>query len=631
MRNAFGRNPRSSGFGADSDPNAAVRSSSQDQIAIVWAANGDVIVASPLANGSSPSSSIDVARFPAGTDILASVSMRRTREFRLPPLSRSTRYLTAVTDHSERTQILALDGEKLSYDDTTLLEWLVNAERQMLLGTDNHPVFETALEETACSVDRLPNGQVAMTEVPRQNVNSLAGQIRTFSREPGAAPLDVCIETPLRSIARHFLTLTKQGAETLHQGRRAEVTAFLSMNTSGYSFGLWSPVAGLFSENAFLAPDDVRKRAASGRRTAVDSRELETNDDRSMKEYVQKAFDQLLLHMSPEKLQSLQLSGYVQIVCAAESGLMEKIAAAAQEVRSKTGLDFVPISSPVEEAVASGLLLGSYTPTAETAVGAENVPPVNLARDILVLANSEEALRRREEEARLQERRNRAVLTVLAPPLVTAGILLALVASLIASSFFTAIRESRADARAQELKPAVDRRKAYEANLKWYQEFISEVSKLRRQQPVGIGLLSQLNSNYPFAADPAFFVSDMKLTPTGDLEMKGMARNKDAVATFLRSLEFAGGEQSGSRLFSNLAYEIQEVAQPVTAVSGQPALPKISGSTLATGGAAPGTVQWKMTGNYVPVAAFMPKPAASPAPGAPKPAVPAPPAAKPAV
>jgi hypothetical protein len=76
----------------------------------------------------------------------------------------------------------------------------------------------------------------------------------------------------------------------------------------------------------------------------------------------------------------------------------------------------------------------------------------------------------------------------------------------------------KADGKTQELKPAVDRRRSYEANLKWYQEFIREVSLLRRQQPVGIGLLYQLNSNYPFAVDPSFYVSDLKLTSNGDLE-----------------------------------------------------------------------------------------------------------------
>jgi hypothetical protein len=624
MRNAFGTKQASDfGFGAEFDPAFAERSLSQDQIAIVWTPEGGVVVASPAQK---TGSRIDVARFPAGSDVSASVSLRRTREFGLAPLSRSTHFLTAVADHSERTQILALDGERLSYDDSILLEWLVNAERQLLVGTDNHPVFETSLEDTACSIARLPNGLVSMTEVPRTHINALGARLRAFAGLPSGSPLSVTIETPLRCIARYFLETTKEGAETRHQGRRSEVTAFLSMEMSGYSFGLWSPAAGLFGENAFLAPGDVNKKSRS--RSAAAETADETQLERVANEYVRKALDQLMLHMSPEKIENLQLAGYTQVVYAAERGLMERIEPIATEINSRTGIEFVPIESPVEEAIATGLVLGSYSFGAGRVRGAETVEPVNMARDILVLADTEEAERRREEEVRMLERRDKAVLAVLAPPVIVGAMVLALIASMIAGYLFTAIRDARADATAQELRPALERRKAYEANLKWYQEFIAEVSKLRRQQPAGIGLLRDLNANYPFGSDPSFFVSDLKLSADGDIEMKGLSRNKDAVATFLKSLEFAGGEKSGSRLFSNLAYEIQEVAAP-TVQAAQANLPKISGSTLTGSGAAPGIVQWRMTGNFAPVAEFAPKPAASPKPGAPQPAAAQPAAAPP--
>ena len=623
MRNAFGTKQVSDfGFGAEFDPGFAERSVSQDQIAIIWTPEGGVVVASP-AERNGPR--IDVARFPAEADVAASVSLRRTREFGLAPISRSTHFLTAVSDHSERTQILALDGERLSYDDSILLEWLINAEKQMLSGTDNHPVFETALEDTACAISRLPNGLVSMTEVPRTHINALGARLRAFAGLPSGSPLSVAIETPLRCIARYFLETTREGTDTQHHGRRSEVTAFLSMSMSGYSFGLWSPAAGLFGENAFLAPADVNKKP----RRKVDPAETIVDNgaqrERFINEYVRKAFDQLMLQMSSERMENLQLSGCTQVVYAADGALADYIGPIAADISSREGVEFLPIKAPVEEAVASGLLLGSYSFGKGRVKGAETVDPVNMARDILVLADTEEAERRRAEEARMLERRDRAVLAVLAPPVVMGAILLAVVASLIAGYLFTAIRESRADATAQELRPALERRKAYEANLKWYQEFISEVSRLRRQQPVGIGLLRDLNSNYPFASDASFFVSDLKLMPNGDLEMKGLSRNKDAVATFLKSLEFAGGEKSGSRVFSNLAYEIQEVAAPA-AQTEQVNVPKISGSTLNAAGAAPGIVQWRMTGNFTPVAEFQPKPAASPKPGAPQPA-PAQPAA----
>jgi hypothetical protein len=200
--------------------------------------------------------------------------------------------------------------------------------------------------------------------------------------------------------------------------------------------------------------------------------------------------------------------------------------------------------------------------------------------------------------------------------------LLALIAGLILSELFTSVRDARASARTEELKPALDRRNSYEANLKWYQEFIKQVSRLRKQQPVGIGLLYQLNSSYPFSVDNSFYISDMKLMPTGAVEMKGYARNKDAVATFLKSLEFAGGPESGSRLFGNLAYEVQEGAPQPVAASGQTAVPTMSGSIIQAGQIRPGVIVWSIKGNYVPMEEFAPPP--PPKPGATPAATPTP-------
>jgi hypothetical protein len=187
----------------------------------------------------------------------------------------------------------------------------------------------------------------------------------------------------------------------------------------------------------------------------------------------------------------------------------------------------------------------------------------------------------------------------------------------------------QADEQTAKLKPDLERRKSYEANLQWYQEFVKQVSLLRRQQGVGTNLLYQLDSNYPFGIDPSFYVSEMKLGQKGEIEIKGLARNKDAIATFLKSLEFAGGSGSGSRLFGNLAYEVQEGVPQVT--TSQQGIPTISGSTLTGTNVAPGIVSWTMKGIYLPVAEIAPpdpnaKPGTPAAPGAATPGVAAPPA-----
>ena len=638
MRNAFGTSQQS---GDDKDPVFAERASSLDQTAVVWNQSGEVIAATPLASGSGVYE-IDVARFPTEFNLGVALNMRRASHSNTPPLSQETLFLTTLPDYSERTRILALDGEKLALDDVSLAEWLVDAERSVAVGTDNHQLFETSLEDTACTIRRLPNGQVAMTEAPRQHVQAARERVRVLLGDRASSHLNLCIETPLRTVVRYYLTALREGGDALHAGRETEVTAFLIISESGFSYGLWSPSAGLFSEYGFLAPTEISQAkapardpfayTAAGQPVGVDTipGDAAAQDER-VEAYIRKAVGQLLSQLSPETLEHIGLSSYAQIVWASDSRLTETIKSIVAEYSSSTGMEFFHIDTPVDEAEAGGLLFGSFTFGDATVTGAEILPPANLARDILVLADREEIERRFAEEAVQKERRSRAVFSILAGPVMVAAILLALIAGALWSMMTTAYRDSRATAKTQELKPALDRRNSYEANLKWYQEFIKQVSALRKQQPVGIGLLYELNSNYPTGFDPSFYVSDMKLSPNGDIEMKGLARNKDAITSFLKALEFAGGPESGSRLFSNLAYEVQESVEPTT-VEGQQKLPTMTGSVLTANQTAPGVISWSIRGNYLPVAQFAPpdpkakKPAA---PGA-KPAVPVPsPAATP--
>ncbi len=659
MRSTFGTKEKSA-FGFDAESSQAA---SPDQLAVVWSGEQrEVVVASPIPGNTANSYDLDLARFPAGFNLTAALAMRRAGNVNLPQFSEQTNYLTAVSDFSERTRILALSGDVLAFDDDELIEWLVNAERQMVLGTDNHPVFETALEDTACSIRRLPNGQVAMTEVPRQHIQATRERIVSLIGERAPSFFNLTVETPLRCAARYFLTALPEGAVVLRDEKASEATAFLLIGKAGFSYGLWSPAAGLFSEYAFSAPAEINRlsRATdensggfSPEVIAADSRarqpqyessidapteQVRSPRDEHLEKYVRHALEQLFLQLSPEKLEQLELSSYAQVVWGSEPGLSEVIAPIVAEYSANSGLEFFQLPAPSDEAVAGGLLFGSFTFGDATAAGAEIVPPVNLARDILVLADKEEIERRRLEEVYLLKRRNQAVFALLAPIVLVIAALLAITADLIRTQIMTGIREIRADAQTLNLKPALDRRKSYEANLKWYQEFITQVSGLRRQQPVGIGMLYELNSSYPFNIDPSFYVADLKLGDAGGVaratapgtgasancfdcvEIRGLARNKDAVTSFLRTLEFAGGPGSGTRLFSNLAYEVVETTPPPTAAltGNQPTLPSMTGSNLTNSNTAPGVIAWSIKGNYMPMAPFAPpdknKPPAKPTP-----------------
>ncbi|HTK38783.1 MAG TPA: hypothetical protein VL325_09855, partial [Pyrinomonadaceae bacterium] len=479
MRNAFGTSPqRGSGFAADNDPVFAERASSLDQTAVVWSHSGEVVAASPLASGSGIYE-IDVARFPTEFNLGAALNMRRASHSNVPPISQETLFLTTLPDFSERTRILALDGEKLALDDVSLAEWLVEAERNVAVGTDNHQLFETSLEDTACTIRRLPNGQVTMTEAPRQHVQAARERVRVLLGDRASSHLNLCIETPLRTVVRYYLTALREGGDALHAAREGEVTAFLIISETGFSYGLWSPKTGLFSEYAFLAPTEISQAkttrdpfAYTAEPQGVEAATNEAAEQEARSEaYIRKAVGQLLSQLSPETLERLELSSYAQIVWASDTRLAETIKPIVAEYTSSTGMEFFHVDTPVDEAEAGGLLFGSFTFGDATVTGAQILPPVNLARDILVLADREEIERRFAEESMAKDRRGRAVFSILAGPVMVVAVLLALIAGALWSMLTTAYRDSRATAKTQELKPALDRRNSYEANLKWYQEF----------------------------------------------------------------------------------------------------------------------------------------------------------------
>ena len=597
---------------------------SRDQLAVSWNQDGRVVAAWPTSRDGSGNWEVEVERFTSDFNLTQAINLRRGGQAGSLTVSKETYFLTTIPEFSERTRILALDRDRLALDDRSLLEWLITAEQQVVLGIDNHPLFETSLDDTACVIRRLPNGLVAMTEVPRAHVLAARERVRTLLGDRVASQVDLTIETPVRSAARYFLTAIKEGELVQRAGKESEVTAFILIGHSGFRFGLWSPAAGLFSEHGFLAPKDIAQAAPGGRFPDAAKRD---DVDARLESYVREAFDQLSLQLSKEKLEQLQLSGYAQVVWASEPGLSATIPQIAAEHASTTGIQVFHLAAPMDEAMVGGLLLGSFAFGDASPVGAAILPQADLARDLLVLADTEQDHRRLGEELLVQQRRNRAIFTLLAGPTVVTAILLAMIGGLIFTGIVTGIRDAQASARTQELKPALDRRNSYEANLKWYQEFIKQVSRLRRQQPVGIGMLYQLNSNYPYTVDPSFFISEMKLLPTGAVEMRGYARNKDAVASFLKSLEFAGGPESGSRLFGNLAYEVQESAPVAPLVAGQTSVPTMAGSALQANQARPGIIVWSMKGNYIPMEEFQPPepakkgarpatPAASPAAGA---------------
>jgi hypothetical protein len=613
MKSDSGKNGSMS-FGSGFESGLNEHLSSPDQVAIVWTGTDEVVTALPVPGKQPGSYEMDLGRLLADFNFAAALKLKREREFNLPPFSGKTLFSTVVPEFSERTRILALDGDTLALDDTDLTDWLIAAEEQIKLGTDNHPLFETALEDTACSVVRLPNGQVAMTEVPRPHVNASRERIEMLLGEEEDYIRNISVETPLRCVTRYFLNAMPEGEDTLRRGKETEITALLLITRGGFSYGLWCPADGLFSEHAFLAPKEVSDERI---RQLSELEESNPAIERAVKGYIKHVFDQLYLQLSPERLQQMSLASYAQLVWVTEPDLERRIVPFADEYAAKTGLDLIQIGIPADEAIAGGLLFGSFDFGNDSIVGADLIPRVDLARDLLAAANREDFERLNLEDLTAKKRYGQTVFAIIAAPVMALALVLGIVANNVRAYVSAVVRDELAAAKTLEMKPKVDLRNSYEANLKWYQEFVTQIGRLRRQQPVGIGLQYELNSRFPLDIDPSFYVSELKLLPNGGVEIKGLARNKDAVTTFLKALESAGGAKSGTRLFGSLTYEVQEGAAAIP--GGQANLPTIGKSSLVNN-LAPGVVAWSIRGNYLPMAEFVPpelKPTPTPQPPAP--------------
>lgn len=587
---------------------------SADQVAIVWTGKEEVLVGSPARSGGD-GYKIDLVRLPADFRLMSAIKDRREKLGGLPPLGEDTIFLTTVPEFSERTRVLALSDDVLSLPEEDLFDWLLDAEREMYRGTDQHPVFETPLTDTACSVLRLPNGKVAMTEVPRQHVNAATGRVLQTAGSDFRNFSGIVVETPLRSVVRYYLAGVQQGASEAARRDSTAATAFLVIGDGGFSYGLWGPNAGLFSEYGFLAPIDTSGEDEKGADEAASQLEA----------YIRNAFDQLYLQLTREKLTQMDLESFSRVVWSCTPELASVVTPIAAEYEKKAGIEFTKLEASTEDAIAGGLLLGSFGFGRSAPRGAAVLPQVNLANDLLVQYDEEQAERQRIEAAIQKRRRASAAFAMLIGPVIVLAIVLALVVNLVRENVVLTVRDTMAEQKTVELKPALERRRSYETNLAWYQGFVEQISALRKQQPVGISLQYDLDARYPFDLDPTFYVSELKLDQSGEVEIKGLARNKDAVTSFLRSLEFAGGPTSGSKLFGNLTYEVQEgVAQTIDPRSTQATLPSIEGSALSGTALAPGLIGWSIKGRYVPMVEFAPR--EEPKPG--RPGAPAPPPAQ---
>src|SRR3954449_3832344 len=126
-------------------PQTTGRDHSPDQLSTVWNDTGGVVAAWPTSREGGRSWEIELKRFDSTLNLAQQINLQRGGQAG-EALSQDTLFLTTIPEFSERTRILALDGDRLALDERDLVKWLIAAEQQVVLGTDNHPLFETSLD-----------------------------------------------------------------------------------------------------------------------------------------------------------------------------------------------------------------------------------------------------------------------------------------------------------------------------------------------------------------------------------------------------------------------------------------------------------------------------------------------------
>jgi len=502
----------------------------------------------------------------------------------------------------EQTRIALVPDEALLLNDSELTEWLAEAATKRTFGQDGKPVFETSLADSAYDFTRLPNGLVSLTEIPREALDltrrtliQVATPLTAEDLEDtahlqngGALPeFPQAVETRLRAVTRYLSESEREYFASLSGDETIAVFAFTS---EGVGFALWNPNYSFYSE--------------LGEFFHLDTSDQNVPDEMDKGEYLGQLYaesvynflnDQFYRRVVPDD-ESVAPTVLKRLYWTAAENLVNPLEFLISEFSDQTEFSFVHSPTAMEEMVVSGLLLGCDDETTEL------VPAVNLANDIAmqhqaILDTADQVINQE-----LRAGRRLALIYMMLPVACAIGLIVGLMLNNARISIGLGKRESTASAEKARLQPLLNARAEYEKTLAWYEDVLRQIVGLRKKQTAALGFAARLDPLFPNTN--AFYVSDLKLLPGGNFELKGLARDQFAVSEFVRQMEFAVGDDE-KRYFSNLAVEFKQGSQsdkPSSVASG------------VTGTLAPGVSGFLVKGNFAPASAIKAQPANAAAP-----------------
>lgn len=485
--------------------------------------------------------------------------------------------------HEAITKVYEQEGIG-SQSDEQILDTLIRAAEG-----DRGTFFGGNLEQVACDFTRLPNNQIAVTELPSEILDSLFSSLTAWTApamgsEDGPIPGTVVVETALRALLRyHLVTLNFDRTQT-YQSHDDSATAILAINAAGFAIGLWSPCRGLIRELG--EPFRVSDAESDAATNTPSPQTLENNAKHAIARLMGLIRDATNVYQFPN-VDSVLLSAS-ESMSAVVSEKALRYANAARKQLSETTV-------PLEQAVAWGLALGADS--------AGPLPVINLAEDLRRRLSAIQESREADFIAGNQQRRALAFFLLLLPFFVALGFVVGtyLNASL-QSHRLNQVHEAELREEAR-LKTIQAERKAATENIRWFQTVVSQIIDRRSRQGGIIRLFDDLDARWP-TDDPTFYVRELTVKQDGYIEMKGLTKREESVVAFGRSLEFSSG------VFQNIAPTTNSTPVGVDALS--------PNGVPVTSQVPPGVTAWTLKGVYVPlktantVTATQPSPATQP-------------------
>lgn len=415
--------------------------------------------------------------------------------------------------HTDRSQSIS----ESEADDEAVLRALVEAAQSL-------PHAETS----SFSWSRTPDRKITITQAERRDLERTVAQISPWLSAqvpphlPRTRQLRVRVETVTRSIAR--LWLSEAGEHSLALQR---TVAFVTAGREGYAIGLWSAETGLVYETEELFEADASPEMA-----------------------VAHTCESVMKLIAPASLAQFSLDPASAIVVSAVPALGDQLnlaLAAADAGVSVERVSFSGADGPNHQgrtldqatALALGLIIDN-----------SRIPTIDLAVELEAEYHTILDAKNRQFVAKERQRVTMAKAALWAP--------FVLIASVLLTSYVDSRRESSrlseettvAEQRAAALIAEAALRVTAKQHFTDYVTLTEQTLELRRRQPATAQLLNDLNQQWP-AGDASWFISEMKTTGGGSIELKGRTMREESVTAFTRGLEFSNG------LFTNVSNNLQ--------------------------------------------------------------------------